>query len=211
MKNLIVMFLMCSAVSLSAQEAKTLFVNMPDSLLPLLSAIDRADCIDFRESKMKAQVKNKFGRISEMTELTSDYIRLQLSPQSSWQMKVLSVGDATKVICTVSTACAPACDSCVRFFTDDWKELPTSDYLTPPAEEEFFSAPDTADLEKYTRIRAGADMFLMKVDLSEADNTLSFTYSAPDYMEKEAAKELEFYIRGPLVYEWENSNRFIRK
>ncbi|MCZ4238217.1 DUF3256 family protein, partial [Staphylococcus equorum] len=30
--------------SVSAQEAKTLFVQMPDSLSPLLTAVNRADC-----------------------------------------------------------------------------------------------------------------------------------------------------------------------
>ena len=37
--------------SLQAQEAKTFFKNMPDSLSPLLTAVNRADCIDFLESK----------------------------------------------------------------------------------------------------------------------------------------------------------------
>ena len=73
--------------SLQAQEAKTFFKNMPDSLSPLLTAVNRADCIDFLESKMKAEVTNRFGGKSEMTELAPDYIRIQMTPQSSWQMK----------------------------------------------------------------------------------------------------------------------------
>ena len=56
--------------SLSAQLAKTCFTNMPDSLSPLLTAVNRADFIDFLESKMKAEVTNRFGGKSEMTELT---------------------------------------------------------------------------------------------------------------------------------------------
>jgi len=51
--------------SLQAQEAKTFFKNMPDSLSPLLTAVNRADCIDFLESKMKAEVTNRFGGKSE--------------------------------------------------------------------------------------------------------------------------------------------------
>ncbi len=58
-----------SLASLQAQEAKTLFVNIPDSLTPLLTKVNREDCIDFLESKMKAQVENRFGKKSEMTEL----------------------------------------------------------------------------------------------------------------------------------------------
>ena len=36
-----------SLASLQAQEAKTLFVNIPDSLTPLLTKVNREDCIDF--------------------------------------------------------------------------------------------------------------------------------------------------------------------
>ena len=77
--------------SLQAQEAKTFFKNMPDSLSPLLTAVNRADCIDFLESKMKAEVTNRFGGKSEMTELAPDYIRIQRTPQSSWQMNLLAL------------------------------------------------------------------------------------------------------------------------
>ena len=88
-----------SLASLQAQEAKTLFVNIPDSLTPLLTKVNREDCIDFLESKMKAQVENRFGKKSEMTELGTDYVRMQMSPQTSWQMKVLALSDTTKVVC----------------------------------------------------------------------------------------------------------------
>ena len=34
-----------ASTALWAQEAKTLFVNMPDSLSPLLTKVNREDCI----------------------------------------------------------------------------------------------------------------------------------------------------------------------
>lgn len=60
-------------VSSHAQEAKTLFINVPDSLCPLLTKVNREDCIDFLSSKMKAQVENRFGQKSEMTDLMGLY------------------------------------------------------------------------------------------------------------------------------------------
>ena len=108
MMKKLTMFLCLACVwmcSLQAQEAKTFFKNMPDSLSPLLTAVNRADFIDFLESKMKAEVTNRFGGKSEMTELASDYIRIQMTPQSSWQMKLLATSDSTKVICIVRPAC----------------------------------------------------------------------------------------------------------
>lgn len=196
--------------ALQAQEAKTCFKNMPDSICPLLSAVNRADFIDFLESKMKAEVTNSFGGKSEMTELSPDYIRVQMTPQSTWQMKLLPVNDSTKVICTVSTVCAPACDSHINFYTIDWKELPAASYLPAlPAMDDFIiQAPDTVDIYEYQAARRQADMLLVKTDLSAKDAALTFTFTTPNYMEKEAAEKLKPFIRRPIAYTW-NQGKFI--
>ena len=212
MKKLsILLFLAFSGViTLQAQEAKTCCVNMPDSLSPLLSSVNRADFIDFLESKMKAEVTNNFGGKSEMTELTPDYIRVKMTGQSSWEMKLLPINDSTKVICTVSTVCAPACDSHINFYTTDWKELPSSSYLPSlPVIDDFIAeAPDSVDIYEYQEVRRQADMLLMKAGLSAKDSKLTFTFTTPDYMEKEAAEKLKPFLRRPVAYVWKEG-RFI--
>ena len=187
-----------------AQEAKKLFVDMPDSISPLLTKVNREDCIDFLESHMRARVTNRFGKTSEMTELGEDYIRMQLTSQSTWQMKVLSVNDSTRLICTVSTVCAPACDSDVRFYTTDWKPLPEERFIELPAMDDFITPPDSLkdDLYDYNRARLAADMTLLKADLDVKEPTLTFTLTTPDYMEKETAEMLQPYLRRNLVYRW---------
>ena len=44
-------FILCA----QAQEARHYFTSMPDSVLPLLTAVNRADCIDFLDSHMRAE------------------------------------------------------------------------------------------------------------------------------------------------------------
>lgn len=203
--NIIFSLLLAGASALPAQEAKTCFVNMPDSLSPLLSAINRADCIDFLESKMRAEVTNTFGGKSEMTALAPDYIRVALTEQSSWQMKLLPLNDSTQVICTVSTACAPACDSHIAFYTTEWKPLPASAYLPslPSLDDFILPAPDTVDVYTYQEACRQADLFLLEAELNAEDLQLTFTLSTPDYMEKEAAEKLKPFLRRPVVYRWE--------
>lgn len=186
----------------NAQQAKTLFVNMPDSLSPLLTAVNRADCIDFLESNMRALVENRFGRKSEMTVLGEDYIRMQMSPQTSWQMKVLPVNDSTKVICTVSTVCAPVCDSDIKFYTTDWKELPAEEFLSAqPVMDDFFQTADSANYD-FINGRRQADMLLVQAELSKEAPTLTFTLTTPRYMEKETAEKLKPFLRRSVVYSW---------
>ena len=193
-----------SLASLQAQEAKTLFVNIPDSLTPLLTKVNREDCIDFLESKMKAQVENRFGKKSEMTELGTDYVRMQMSPQTSWQMKVLPLSDTTKVVCLVSTACAPACDSSLRFYTTDWKPLADSQFISLPVMSDFLSTPDSTTIYDFDEARRSADMLLMKADFSKDNSELTLTLTTPDYMAKETAEKLKPFLRRPIVYHWKN-------
>lgn len=202
--SLLLLLALAGMGTLQAQEARTCFVNMPDSLSPLLSSVNRADFIDFLDSKMKAEVANTFGGKSEMTELSSDYIRVKMTEQSTWQMKLLPVNDSTKVICTVSTVCAPASDSHIRFYTTAWEELPASSYLPAlPALGDFMAeVSDSADVYQYQSVRRQADMLLLKADLSAEDTRLTLTFTTPDYMEKQAAEKLKPFLRRPLSYSW---------
>ena len=100
---LILIFVLCVyGAAGRAQDLKTLFVALPDSLSPLLTEVNRADFGDFLESGMKAEVKNRFGNMSEMTKLTSDYLFLKTTSASTLELKLLPLNDSVKVICAVS-------------------------------------------------------------------------------------------------------------
>lgn len=201
---------LCAVIVLQAQEAKQAFVNMPDSLIAALTKINREDCIDFLESNMKAQVKNRFDRQSEMTKLTADYIAMTLTPRSSVELKLLPVTDSVKVICFVRTVCSDACDSRVAFYTTDWQELPVEKYLQLPVMADFL--PDSISTQAvdtlggtWENLRAKADMLLMKAALAEEELILNFDYTTLNYMNKEDAEKLRPYLKAnPICYEWKN-------
>lgn len=68
MKKLISILIgIASVVGVQAQDMKALFVSMPDSIAPLLTKVNREDCIDFLASNMKAEVK-KPVRSADRTE-----------------------------------------------------------------------------------------------------------------------------------------------
>ena len=192
--------------SLFGQTAKECFKAMPDSLTPLLSDVNKADFIDFLESKMKAEVTNRLGQKSEMTELTPDYIRMQMTSRSFWQMKMLDVNDSTRVLCTVSTVNVP--DSDIRFYTLGWKELPVASFIQQPAQSDFLSVPDSLDDNGVQQALSQADMPLVMADLSSKSDTLTFTFTTPRYMDKEANEVLKPFIRPLLKYVW-REGRFV--
>lgn len=196
----------------NAQQAKQYFVSMPDTILPLLTEINRADCIDFLESNMRAIVTNRLDGKSEMTKLTDNYIAIKLSEQSSWQMKVLALNDSTQVLCTVFTACAPACDSHIKFYTTQWESLSLADYIQAmPTLSDCLPQLNEADYDIQTlNAVKQADLLLIKMQLSADDNTLVCSFDTPQYMEKSAAQKLTPLLQKPIVYNW-NSGKFVRK
>ena len=201
---LIIVSIFC-ALSATAQNMKSVFVSMPDSIAPLLTQTNKEDCIDFLDSNMKAVVKNRFGNEAEMKALTENYVLMQTSPVGTLEMKLLPVNDSTNVVCMVKTVCASACDSEVHFYTSDWsKKLDAKNFLQTPEADAFFLPNDTLTDED-ALIRKKADMHLMKVSLSKDDASLTYIYSTPDYLNKEDREKLLPHLRKePVVLRWQD-------
>ena len=201
---LLIAVLFC-AMPLFAQNMNSVFIAMPDSITPLLSQVNKEDCVDFLDSNMKAEVTNRFGGKTEMKVLTDDYVLMQTTPGSTLEMKLFPVNDSTKVVCMVKTVCASACDSEIRFYASDWsKELSMDDFLQRPDVEAFY-LPQDSITEEYTLTRKKADMDLMKASLSKDDASLTFIYTTPEYMNKEDKEKLLPGLRKePIVLQWQD-------
>ena len=188
-----------------AQDMKTVFVAMPDSITPLLTQVNKEDFIDFLASDMKARVKNRYGNVAEMEMLTDDYTLVRTSSVGTFEMKLLPLNDSTKVVCMVRTVCASACDSDIRIYASDWsKELDAGTFLQLPETKDFFLPNDTLS-EEGTLICKKADMGLMKASLSKDDVSLTFIYTTPDYLNKEDKEKLLLQLRKePVVLRWQD-------
>jgi hypothetical protein len=188
-----------------AQDMKSVFIAMPDSIVPLLTQVNKEDCVDFLDSNMKAEVTTRFGGTAEMKVLTEDYVFLQTTPSSTLEMKLLPVNDSTKVVCMVKTVCASACDSEIHFYTSDWKgKMAVGDFLQKPEQEAFY-LPNDSVTEESVLIRKKADMHLMKASLSKEDASLTFIYTTPDYLNKEDKKQMLRYLNpNPVVFQWKD-------
>ena len=211
-------FILCLVISstLFAQVVRQAFVNMPDSILSILTKVNREDCIDFLDSHMKAVIKNRFDQKSEMTTLSNDFLRMQLSTNSSFEMKILPTTDTTHVICTIQTVCSKVCDSHIKFYTINWQPLDSKDYIILPKQTEF--EPDSipsfiADTlsTSWPTLHAEADILLMQATLADTTSHLVFHYTTPNYMRKESAALYTSLLKShSIIYEWQKG-KFIRK
>ena len=201
----LLLWCLCCTMSVWAQNMKSVFVSMPDSIAPLFTKVNKEDCIDFLDSGMKAVVTNRFGKKSEMKVLSDDYVLVQSTGSSTLEMKLLPLNDSIKVVCMVKTVCASACDSEIHFYTSDWnKELAVTDFLVMPDIDMFFLSSDSA-FDDYDLIRKKVDMHLVKASLSKDDASLTFIYTTPDYLNKDDREKLLPYLRKePIVLKWQD-------
>ena len=132
---LLIITVLFAALGASAQDMKQVFINMPDTIMPLLTRVNREDFGDFLDSGMAAVVKNRFGESAQMTTLTKDYLFIKETSASTVEMRLLPMSDSIKAICEVRTFNAPLPDSRVRFYSSRWERLDEKDFM----DEAFFN------------------------------------------------------------------------
>lgn len=197
-KHIAIILLMLAALPVAAQNMRTLFVGMPDSIIPLLTATNRADCVDFIDAGMRAQVNNRLNGKSELLQLTDDYLKLKMTGHSSLEMKLLPRTDGDTLICIIRTVCAEASNSIITFYSKDWKELPDNGTLFKyPPIKDFFTAGDSLE-----RLLGIADIYLVELRLSPTGRELEAAYTMPAYMSKaDSAYVSEFLHNVPYLWD----------
>lgn len=211
---LLFLLLFCVNSFLSAQSMRTLFVQMPDSIMPFLTKNNREDCVDFIDANMLARVTNRLDTKSELLQFTSDYLYLKTSEAGSMQMKMLPV-DGDTILCVINTVCAEACDSRIAFYTRNWQPLDGSRYFKKPLIRDFFLDVNTPDsllgssddltsakkAESLDELLDIADIYLVHLTLSDRENILTAEYTMPHYMLQGDSLRVAPHLR-KLSYRW---------
>jgi len=145
MKKLIIygIMAMMSATVAAADTLtlKTLFVAMPDSVMPYLSRNNRLDFIDFIDSNMKAEVTNELGGKSQMTALAEDSISIRMNEACRIDLLLLNTENSTdschQVIALVRTLGLEGGyeESIAEFYSTSWNRLSVQPLLTDADEK----------------------------------------------------------------------------
>lgn len=92
MKRLLFSFLLLlSAASAGAQRnINTVFLSLPDSLLPLLTHNDRLDLLDYHKAGMESRVTNSLGGTTTLLERNDTTICLQLTAATRWRLTAVA-------------------------------------------------------------------------------------------------------------------------
>lgn len=204
MRRVIVTLLICaSALGMNAQDMASVFTAMPDQYIPQLEHAWRKDLVDLYTSGKESRLKNTMNGFSSLRKLTNDYLLLQATERSTVEMKLLPLVNNTYVVCMVSTVNGPVPDSRIEFFTTDWEPLATSDLFARPTSDWYLKPGVDKNDEAYQAAAAHLDMDLIQYRLSPDNQTLTATYTTPQYLNQEAREQIAPYLGEPKVYTWQ--------
>ncbi len=186
--------------SYAVEPVSDLFVQMPDSLLPTIEVNRRKDMIDLMRAGQSSEATTRLGSQAAITLMQDSLLAVKLSELSSLQIQLYQQGDET-IIALVNTVCAPACDSRIRFYSHDWKELPTSKYIRRIDTHTFLNVPDTLPATMREDIERLTDISLIEYTF-EANGILRAQNSWETYWDEESFKLIQPYLIGSILLHW---------
>ena len=208
MKRIVtIMILALAVMTVRAEDLRTLFIGMPDSIMPALTRSDRMDFMDYMDSGMKAKVRNKLGGESVMTRFEDNMLTVVTSGAGRMDMVLFRMKSGSNLICIISTVTAKYDDSRLAFYTENWEPVATSglielpvfdDYLT----KEALNSDSVVDFKKKSMLRLQT--------VTPLDGALEFRYTSLDDLGLDADRYRSWIKQAPLRYEW-NGKRFKRK
>jgi hypothetical protein len=198
--TLFLLFSVC-ALSIKAQDMKTLFTHMPDAYIPQLETAWRKDLIDLYLAGKEACLQNTMMGYSKLLMLTEDYLLLQVTERSSIEIKRLPLINDTYILCLLTTLEGPVPDSRITFYTTGWQALEPTGLLAPVGPEWFIK--EGVDRELISRL----DMDMIKYRLSPNEPSLTATYTTPLYLHTTERDEILPFLKDTVkVYAWDKSS-----
>ena len=195
------------AVGANASDLRTLFMEMPDSILPTLTRTERLDFLDYMDSGMKARVRNKLGGESVMTRFEDNMLSIQTSRSGRMDMLLLKRGKDENLICIIRTVNAKYEDSRLSFFTEDWKSVPADELIELPVIDDYL----TKDALKNDSLDYFKKKSMLRLQsIVPVDGALEFRYTSLDDLGEDADKYRDWFKPTPLRYTW-NGKTFKRK
>ena len=201
------MILALAVMTVRAEDLRTLFIGMPDSIMPALTRSDRMDFMDYMDSGMKAKVRNKLGGESVMTRFEDNMLTVVTSGAGRMDMVLFRMKSGGNLICIISTVTAKYDDSRLAFYTENWEPVATSGLIELPVFDDYLTkealkSDSVVDFKKKSMLRLQA--------VTPLDGALEFRYTSLDDLGLDADRYRSWIKQAPLRYEW-NGKRFKRK
>lgn len=181
--NILALMLIALSATAQAQEIRSVWKSMPDSVVVAIDKVRRLEMLDLVDYKVKAEVNNRLGSHSVMDTITSNYLHIMVSKASELSMRLLPTADGDTLVCMVYTYKAPKPESKISFYSLDWQLLDASKYLPfasiADSADSLYTKPDSISQERYAELRNDVVVALVSAQQSIENDDICFSLSLP--------------------------------
>ena len=208
-KIMLFLGLIMLSVASSAKSMVEIWNSMPDYVIHYIDRNNRLEMTEFIAMGLHGDVDNSFQSKSVMDTITANYIHITLSESSEMQLCRLPYAGGDSIICMVRTWKAPAAESEVCFFRQDWTPLHIPAAFARKElrglATDLTVRPDAMAQVRYEELRAKIDPVMVSAALMEDTDELEVKLALP-LLPKEDRKAVEPVMK-TIRLKW-NGNTF---
>lgn len=211
---LIAMCILASSATHAAVTARDsitaagFFAEAPLEVLDILRPSTRLDMLDYyNQADSILEAPDALGGTSRLVTVTPDYLKVQLTPVSTLEIKVLPYRKS-KLVMTLYTAGGDdmAKDTDVRFFDSSMRPLDASKILRAPQLEDFFNL-KKADFTA-AQLKEKVPFVAIVYSSGPGEVPLTASLTTLGVISKEDRDMLEPLLIPLLTADWKSSFRF---
>lgn len=194
------------SVELDMGPAAKFFTDMPLSVMEFINKNRRLDMLDYYAADSIHRVPNGMEGFSFLEKVTPDYLKAQITPQSTMEICVLPIKNDTIYQCiyTLSTQ-DQANDSEIKFYTSDYTPLETSKYIRLPQLKDFINQSSMAKNERkdiMQRIEGLLPFTTITFASNPANKSLNAQLTSEQLCPPAEFDRIRKYITPSITYNW---------
>jgi hypothetical protein len=188
------------SITAYGQKINEVFISMPTSFLPGSFETNRRVLL---ADTIGTTVSTTLGEITKLNH-SDNFLEIRTSTVGTTQIKLLPIATDSMIICLVRTACGPACDSHISFFTTEWEKLDTSTFLPEISAKNFFDS-SQKDSENYKYAVSLSDILPISAQFNESNTDIELTFNYKQHLSANVIAEIQPFLKTEtIVLQWQN-------
>ncbi|HTN68296.1 MAG TPA: DUF3256 family protein [Dysgonamonadaceae bacterium] len=204
MKHSILLFFSCIIFVSYGQKIDDVFETMPDYFLPAFSDANKTMLL---VDTSLSVIPYPLGEI-ERLEYTDTFLSVKTSDVGTMQIKLLPLVNDTQIIAVIKSVCSNVCDSNIRFFSVDWKEIDKNSLLSEITPGTFFDSKKIDDPE-FKWALSNIDIYPLHYQFKKGSDDLEVKFDIAGYLSSENFKKIEPFIEKETVSLSWNRSKFV--
>ncbi len=183
------LILSCITLVSYGQKMDEVFKTMPGEFLPAFSEADRTMLLV--DSSLSV-IPYALGEIERLA-YSDTFLSIKTSEVGTMQIKILPLVNNTQIIALIKTVCTGVCDSDIRFFTSEWKEIDKSSLL-PIIPPDIFIDQKEINTPEFKWAVSQIDIFPLQFQFKNGSNDLQVKFDIVNHLSSQDSVKIAPYL-----------------